>query len=128
MKLPAQRLSRRERQIMDILYQQEQATVAQVLAALPDPPSYSAVRALLRIMEEKGLVRHVEEGAHYVYVPTVPRKSAARQAIHQVIDTFFGGSIAGAVTTLLTEREAQISEEEWQRLERLIEEARRGGR
>lgn len=121
-------LSRRERQILDILYQKERATVYEVLQALPDPPSYSSVRALLRIMEEKGYVRHESEGNHYVFLPTYPRHNAARQAIKQVVQTFFGGSIAGAVATFLSEQKADLSEEEWEQLERLIAEARREGR
>jgi len=121
-------LSRRERQIMDVVYRNGRTTAADVLAGLPDPPSYSSVRALLRVLEEKGHVRHVEEGKRYVYLPTQPRPVAARSALSQVVQTFFGGSVEKAVTTLLSSADAQLSEEELARLAALIDSAREGGR
>src|ERR687892_1753081 len=96
-------LSRRERQIVDILYSQGRATAAEVQAALPDPPSYSAVRAMLRILEEKGHVRHEQDGPRYVYVPTVTRDRAKRSALRHVLQTFFDGSTEQAITALLDE-------------------------
>ena len=118
------KLSRRERQIMDIVYQHGQASALQVLEGMPDPPSYSAVRALLRILEEKGHLSHVQEGAHYVFLPTQPRQSAARSAIQQVVRTFFGGSVERAVTTLLSDDETQLSEADIARLTDLIARAK----
>ena len=122
----ASNLSRRERQIMDILYRREQATAAEVMEALPDPPSYSAVRALLRILEDKGHVRHMQEGTRYVYLPTQPRQSAARGALAQVVQTFFGGSVEKVVATLLSDTDTRLSDEELSRLAALIEQAKEG--
>lgn len=121
-------LSRRERQIMDVLYRDRQATAAEVLAALPDPPSYSAVRALLRILETKGHVRHVADGTRYVYLPTVARDRAGRPALAGVLETFFEGSTEKAVAALLELSPAGLSDEELGRLSRLIEQARLEGR
>ena len=117
------RLSRRERQIMDILYRDEKATVQEVLAALSDPPSYSAVRALLRIMEEKGYITHHEDGVRFVYAPVHPRHNAAQNALQQLVQTFFGGSAANAALTLLSQSETRLSDAEIARLSRLIETA-----
>src|SRR5215472_6315978 len=94
-------LSRRERQIMDILYRGGRATAAEVREALPDPPSYSAVRAMLRLLEEKGHVRHEEAGLRYVFLPTVGRERAKRSALKHLLETFFEGSVEQAVATLL---------------------------
>src|SRR5258706_3922369 len=94
-------LSRRERQIMDIVFARGEATAAEVGAALPDPPSYSAVRALLRILEEKGHLRHREDGPRYVFVPTEPREKASRSALKRVLQTFFDGSLSNAVAALV---------------------------
>src|SRR5438445_9079288 len=102
-------LSRRERQIMDILYAGRQATAAEVLAALPDPPSYSSVRALLRILEEKGHVRHVRDGMRYVYAPRVSRQAASRSALKRVVATFFQGSVAQAMAALLESKDVKLS-------------------
>src|SRR5688572_1296816 len=99
-------LSRRERQIMDVLYRNGQATAAEVLEALPDPPGNSAVRTLLRILEEKGHLTHTQEGVRYVYRPTQPRQSAARSALAQVVHTFFGGSVENAVASMLSDADA----------------------
>jgi len=119
------RLSRRERQIMDAIYTLGQASAAQVREALPEPPSYSSVRKLLQILEDKGHLSHIQEGQHYVYLPTHPRQSAARSAMKQVLATFFGGNLESAVATLLSEAETQLSDEEAARLSSLIEEAAR---
>ncbi len=94
-------LTRRERQIMDIVYRRGRATAAEVLAELPDPPSYSAVRALLRILEEKGYLRHQQEGPRYVFLPTLARDKARRSALKQMVQTFFDGSAEQAVAALL---------------------------
>ena len=120
-------LSRRERQIMDVLHQQQQATAAQVLAALPDPPSYSAVRALLRILEDKGHARHQEDGPRYVYTPKVTREKATRSALTHLVETFFDGSAEKAVVTLLDSSASALSEEELKRIEQMIEKARKAG-
>jgi predicted transcriptional regulator len=117
-------LSRRERQIMDVLFEHGRASAAEVMAALPDAPSYSAVRALLRVLEEKGHVRHVRRGKSYLYEPTHPRKSAARAALKQVLRTFFGGSVEQVVAALVSDADLQLSDEELKRLSRLIEEAK----
>src|SRR5215467_10243015 len=122
-----QGLSRRERQILDILYQRGQATAADVQNALPEPPSYSAVRALLRILEDKGHVRHQQDGPRYVYLPTVARENAKRSALHHVLRTFFDGSAEQAISALLDESSTKLSTEELDRLARLIEDARRSG-
>ena len=120
-------LSRRERQIMDILYQRGRASGAEIHAALPDRPSYSAVRAKLRVLEEKGHVRHEEEALRYVYVPTVARDRAKRSALHHMLETFFGGSAEQAVAALLDLSSAKLSEKELDRLARLIEQAKAKG-
>jgi BlaI family transcriptional regulator, penicillinase repressor len=120
-------LSRRERQIMDFLYQRGRATAAEVQANLPDPPSYSAVRAMLRVLEDKGHTRHEEEGPRYVYLPRVTRDRAKRSALRHVVRTFFGGSPEQMVAALLDDRSTQLSEEELGRLARLIERARKEG-
>ena len=120
-------LSRRERQILDILYERGQATAADVQAALPEPPSYSAVRALLRILEEKGHVRHQQDGPRYVYVPTVGRDNAKRSALSHMLKTFFDGSAEQAISALLDENSSRLSSAELDRLARLIDTARKSG-
>lgn len=120
-------LSRRERQIVDILYANGRATAAEVQASLPDPPSYSAVRAMLRILEDKGHVRHEQDGPRYVYVPTIARESAKRSALRHVLQTFFDGSAEQAISALLDDDAAKLSEKELDRLERLINQARQTG-
>jgi predicted transcriptional regulator len=124
---PHLELSRRERQIIDILYAQGRATAAEVQTALPDPPSYSAVRAMLRILEEKGHVRHEQDGPRYVYVPTVARENAKRSAMRHMVRTFFDGSAEQAISALLDDSSARLSEAELDRLARLIDQARRSG-
>ena len=120
-------LSRRERQILDILYQRGQATAAEVQTALPEAPSYSAVRALLRILEEKGHVRHHQDGPRYVYLPTVARDNAKRSAMRHMLQTFFDGSAEQAISALLDESSSNLSSAELDRLARLIDSARKSG-
>ncbi|MBL8231698.1 MAG: BlaI/MecI/CopY family transcriptional regulator [Bryobacterales bacterium] len=120
-------LSRRERQIMDILYRQGKATAAEVHEALPDPPSYSAVRATLRILEEKGHVRHQEEGLRYVFLPSVPRDRAKKNALRHLLDTFFEGSVEQAVAALLDTNSTRLKAEELERLSKLVEKAKEKG-
>jgi predicted transcriptional regulator len=128
MNKPSDYLSRREQQMMEILYRQERATAADVMGALPDSPSNSAVRTHLRILEAKGLVRHVEEAGRYVYMPVRPRQSAARTALAQLLQTFFDGSVEQVMATLLSVKAAELSPEELDRLRDLIEQARQEGR
>ena len=125
---PATHLSRRERQIMDIVYERGRATATEVLEHLPDPPSYSAVRAMLRVLEDKGHLRHEQEGPRYVFIPTVPREEARSSALKRVVKTFFDGSAEGAVAALLDLEAEEIDEEALDRLARLIERAREEGR
>ena len=121
-------LSRRERQIMDIIYQRGRATVAEVMEDLPDPPSYSAVRALLRVLEEKTHVRHEQDGPRYVFLPTVPRDRARKFALKQVVGTFFEDSAEQAVAALLDMSARDMSDVELDRLAEVIEQARKEGR
>jgi predicted transcriptional regulator len=124
---PHHDLSRRERQIVDILYTQGRATAAEVQAALPDPPSYSAVRAMLRILEDKGHVRHEQDGPRYVYLPTVARDNAKRSALRHMLQTFFDGSAEQAISALLDDSSTRLSDRELDRLARMIDQARRPG-
>ena len=121
-------LSRRERQIMDVLYELGRATSAEVRERLPDPPSYSAVRAMLRILEDKGHLRHEQDGPRYVFFPAVPRETARESALRRVVRTFFDGSAEGAMTALLDLGVEDLDEEALQRLANRIAEARREGR
>ena len=118
-------LSRRERQIMDILYKLERASVGQVLAEIAGKPSYSTVRAQLRVLEEKGHVRHEEHGLRYVYAPAVPRDVARRSALRHLVETFFDGSTEKVVAALLGGEVARISPEELDRLAGLISKSRK---
>jgi len=120
-------LSRRERQIMDFLYQRGRATAAEVQENLPDPPSYSAVRAMLRVLEDKGHARHEQDGPRYVYVPRVARDRAKRFALRHVVRTFFDGSKEQLVAALLDDKSTQLSKDELDRLAGLIERARKEG-
>ena len=120
-------LSRRERQILDILYQRGQATAAEVQAALPEPPSYSAVRALLRILEDKGHIRHDQDGPRYVYLPIIARDNAKRSAMRHMLQTFFDGSAEQAISALLDDSSAKLSSAELERLARMIDTARKSG-
>jgi predicted transcriptional regulator len=119
-------LSRRERQILDILYAKGSATSAEVQAALPDPPSYSSVRALLRILEDKGHARHEPQGTRYVYLPMVPRERAQHSALSRIVKTFFDGSAAQAAAALVDS--GGLSDDELTTLSSLIERARKEGR
>ena len=121
-------LSRRERQIMDVIYAQGEATAAAVLRGLTDPPSKTAVRTLLRILEEKGHLKHVERGREYVYQPKKPRLRAGRSAFQRVLSTFFDGSLERAVAAHLADSAASLSAEELQRLSDLIQQARKKGK
>ena len=118
-------LSRRERQIMDILYRLGRALAGEVMAELPGDPSYSTVRTQLRVLEEKGHVRHEEQGLRYVYVPAVPRHAARKSALRHVVDTFFDGSAEKTVAALLGGENARLSDEELDRISDLITKARK---
>ena len=117
-------LSRRERQILDILYQRGQATAAEVQTELPEPPSYSA---LLRILEEKGHFRHEQDGPRYVYLPTISRDNAQRSALRHILQTFFDGSAEQAISALLDDRSTRFSPAELDRLALMIDTARKSG-
>jgi predicted transcriptional regulator len=121
-------LSRREQQIMDVIYSRGQATATEVMEGLHDAPSYSAVRALLRVLEEKGHLRHKQDGQRYVYHPTVARERAKRSALRRVLQTFFDNSAEEAVAALLDISQERISDEELKRMEDLIKQARTEGR
>ncbi len=121
-------LSRRERQIMEVVYRSGRATAGEVLEGLSDPPSYSAVRALLKILEGKGHIRHVVEDGRYVWLPTVPRDRARRSALQNLLQTFFEGSAEKAVAALLTQSKSRLNDEELARLAHLIADAREEGR
>lgn len=121
-------LGRRERQIMEAVYGRGRATALEVRDGLSDPPSYSAVRAMLRILEEKGLLKHEQDGPRYVYLPTMPRDRARRSALRHVVRTFFAGSTEQAVAALLDTPDAELSADELDRLSRLIDRARKQGR
>ena len=117
-------LSRRERQIMDILYQRGKASANDVREAMPDPPSYSAVRAMLRGLEEKGHVKHQAEGLKYVYVPTVAREKAKRSAVKHLLDTFFSDSPEQVVAALLDVSSTRLTREELDRMAQMFERAK----
>jgi predicted transcriptional regulator len=121
-------LSRRERQIMDVIYRLGRAAAAEVLEQLPDPPSYSAVRAMLRVLEDKGHLRHEQDGPRYVFLPTVNRERARQSALRHLVRTFFDGSAEEAVAALLDMKDGQLSDAELQRLSALIEHAKGEGR
>lgn len=121
-------LSRRERQIMDVIYARGSATAAEVEAALPDAPTYSAVRALLRILEEKGHLKHTLDGPRYVFAPVVPRNSARESALRGVVRTFFDGSPAGAVAALLDMSGDKLTSQDLDEISALLKRARKEGR
>lgn len=127
-KNPHSHLSRRERQIMDVIYSKNKATAAEVMEEMPDPPSYSAVRAMLRLLEEKGLLRHEQDGPRYVFLPTLSRERARQSAMKQLLQTFFDNSAEQAVAALLDMSRTKLSDEELDRLSSLIENARKEGR
>jgi predicted transcriptional regulator len=120
-------LSRRERQIIDVLYRRGRATAAEVMADLPGEPSYSTVRTQLRVLEIKGHVRHEDDGQRYVYSPAVPRGPVRRSALKHLVETFFDGSVEQTVAALLGGDAARLSEEELNRIARLIAKARKEG-
>jgi predicted transcriptional regulator len=128
MLLPQHKLSRRERQIMDVLYRKARATAAEIMAELPDPPGNSAIRAMLRVLEEKKHIRHEAEDLRYVYMPVVPRDKARKSALKHVVETFFDGSTEQAVATLLNVSAQDLKTEDFDRLAALIEKARKEGR
>jgi predicted transcriptional regulator len=117
-------VSRRERQILDVVYELGRATAAEVLERMPDAPTYTTVRGLLRILEEKGHLRHEDEGGRYVYFPTLNKQRAAKSALKHVVHTFFDGSPSRAMAALLGSQR-EVSEEEIARLEELIARARK---
>ena len=121
-----QKLSRRERQILDILYERGRATAAEILTSLPDPPSYSATRALLRVLEDKGHVRHEADGPRYVFSAVIPRARARRSALKHLLQTFFDDSAGDAVAALLDVK--KLKPEELDRIEEMIEQARKEGK
>ena len=121
-------LSRRERQIMDVLYSRGSATAAEVQQNIPDAPSYSAVRALLRILEDKGHVKHSYDGPRYVYVPVVSRPVAQKSALRQLVKTFFDGSTSNAVAALLDMSGKDLSESELERLAKIVDQAKSEGK
>ena len=126
-KLAPPDLSRRERQILDVLYRAGRATAADVRKGMADAPSYSAVRTLLRILEDKGHVRHEQDGARYVYMPRVERERAKRSALRHMVHTFFEGSATQAIAALLEEDSKRLSDEDWIRLKAMVDRARKEG-
>ena len=127
MKEPHQQFSRRERQIMDVIYKLGKATAAEVHELLPDQPTYSTVRAKLRVLEEKGYVRHEEQGPRYVFIPTTPRDKARRSALQHLVETFFGGSAEQVVAALLDSSASKLTDKELRRLSEMIDTARKEG-
>jgi len=124
-KSPHSVLSRRERQIMDIVYRVGRVTVGEVMAELSGEPAYSTVRAQLRVLEEKGQLRHEEHGLRYVYIPAIPRHTVRQSALKHLVDTFFEGSAEKVVAALLGRESSRISEEELERMAQLIEKAKK---
>jgi BlaI family penicillinase repressor len=124
----AEALSRRERQVMDILFRRGEATVAEVMEDLPEPPTYSAVRSILRILAEKGRITHREDGPRYVYLPAQSPQTAQEQALKHVVRTFFEGSAEQAMTALLRMSDARLSDAELDRLRSTVRKAKNSGR
>ena len=122
-----QTLTRRERQIMDVLYRRERATAGEVMAELPGSPNYSTVRTQLRVLEEKGHVRHEERGLRYVYMPAVRRRAARKSALKHLVETFFDGSAEQVVAAVLGGEAARLSEDDLDRIAELVAKARREG-
>jgi predicted transcriptional regulator len=120
-------LSRRERQIMDVLYRRGRAAAADVMAELPGEPNYSTVRTQLRVLEDKGHVRHEEEGGRYIYAPAVPRHAARKSALKHLVETFFDGSAEQVVAAVLGGEASRLSDEELDRVSALIDKARKEG-
>src|SRR5690348_14616934 len=123
---PHHTLTRRERQIMDILYRRGRATASEVMAELPGEPNYSTVRTQLRILEEKGHVRHEDVGLRYVYAPAVPRSSARRSALRHLVETFFDGSAESAVAAILGGEGPKLSDEELDRIGDMVKQSKAG--
>jgi len=126
--LKNQQFSRREREIMDIIFSRGRATATEVMEGMAEPPSYSAVRATLRILEQKGHLKHQHDGTRYVYIPTVNRERVGLSALDQLLTTFFEGSAANVVATLIERQKGTMSDDELQRLGDLIAQARKEGR
>ena len=120
-------LTRRERQIMDVLYRLGRATAADVMAALPGEPNSSTVRTQLRVLEDKGHVRHDEEGLRYVYAPAVPRHAARKSALKHLVETFFDGSAEQVVAAVLGGEASHLSDDDLERISALIEKTRKDG-
>lgn len=121
-------LSRREREMMNIIFAKGRATAGEVMDGMAEPPSYSAVRATLRVLEQKGHLRHEHDGVRYVYLPTIQREKARRSALDHLLRTFFDGSAANVVSALLERERHKMTDEELDRLSALIEDARQEGR
>jgi predicted transcriptional regulator len=121
-------LTRREREIMDVIYRLGRATAQEVLDNLADPPSYSAVRALLRLLEERGHIKHSSEGTRYVYTPAVPRATARKRALEHLVSTFFGGSVEQTLLALVESSRSKLDPEELDRLSELVGRAKKRGR
>jgi predicted transcriptional regulator len=121
-------LSRRERQIMDVLYRHGKVSAAEVQAQMPNPPGYSAVRAMLRILEDKGHIRHIADGLKYLYLPTVPREKAKRSAIRHGLDTFFNDSPEQVMAALLDVSATRLNRAELERMSSMIEKAKQEGK
>jgi predicted transcriptional regulator len=126
--IPPLDLGRRERQIMEVVYRLGRASASDIRANLPDPPSYSAVRAMLRFLEDKGHLDHEQEGMRHIYFPTVSKDDVGESTMKHVLQTFFAGSTAAAMAALLDASESAPSDEELDTLERLIQQAREQGR
>lgn len=120
-------LTRRERQIMDVLYRRGRAAAAEVMGELPGEPNYSTVRTQLRVLEDKGHVRHDEEGGRYVYAPAIPRHAARKSALKHLVETFFDGSAEQVVAAVLGGEASRLSDEDLARISGLIEKARKDG-
>lgn len=127
-KQPEDNLSRRERQIMDVIYTLKHATVTEVVETIVDAPSRTTIRTLMRILEEKGHLKHKKQGREYLYLPTRPRVRAGQSAMRRVIETFFGGSLEQAVATHLTDPKADLSADELERIASLIAQAKKEGK
>ena len=123
-----QSLSRREREMMDIIYRAGKATASEVMEAMADPPSYSAVRATLRVLEHKRLLRHEDDGTRYVYRPTLNRDKARQSALDHLLATFFEGSVANVVATLIERSGEELTDDDLDRIARLIEQTKKEGR
>ena len=117
-------LSARERQIMEVIYRKKSASVKEVLAEIPNPPSYSAVRAMLNILEDKGFLKHEQEGLKYIYAPTIPHKKAMRSAVQSLLKTYFNDSVEDAVAAIVNIHNKDLDEQELARLTKLIKSAK----